>query len=133
MNRRIRLLAAIGIACVLSTFMAYTALAGKDVAEPVVEAFELDAKRSVAEQRTVQLVGVAAGPIKGSAERVMHFAITDSKGKHRVPVDYSGSVPDAFKSGRNVVVTGQLVGGVFVAKRDTLVTKCPSKFQAKKQ
>lgn len=49
----------------------------------------------------------------------------------RVPVVYHGIVPEQFKDGREVVVTGRLVNGVFVAERDKLLTKCPSKFQGK--
>ena len=45
-----------------------------------------------------------------------------------MPVVYRGSVPDQFKLGRDVVVDGRYAHGVFVAKRDTLVTKCPSKY-----
>jgi cytochrome c-type biogenesis protein CcmE len=41
-------------------------------------------------------------------------------------------VPDLFKTGRDVVVDGRLRNGVFVAVPDTLLTKCPSKFQPKR-
>jgi cytochrome c-type biogenesis protein CcmE len=37
-------------------------------------------------------------------------------------------VPDQFKDGREVVVTGKLEGSTFVAKTDSLITLCPSKF-----
>jgi cytochrome c-type biogenesis protein CcmE len=30
-----------------------------------------------------------------------------------------------------VIVTGKMQGGTFVGERDSLVTKCPSKFQSK--
>ncbi len=43
-----------------------------------------------------------------------------------------GSVPDLFKVGRHIVVDGRYRNGVFVAKRDTLVTKCPSKYTPKR-
>jgi cytochrome c-type biogenesis protein CcmE len=45
-----------------------------------------------------------------------------------VPVRYRGAVPDPFREGREVIVTGKMSGGTFVAERDSLVTKCPSKF-----
>ena len=45
---------------------------------------------------------------------------------------YTGSVPDLFKVGREVRVEGKLRDGVFVAKRDSLRTKCPSKYTTKK-
>ena len=41
---------------------------------------------------------------------------------------YRGTVPDQFKVGREVVVTGSVEGGTFVAKNDSLITLCPSKF-----
>ena len=37
-------------------------------------------------------------------------------------------MPDQFKVGREVVVTGKLENGTFVARNDSLVTLCPSKF-----
>ena len=39
-------------------------------------------------------------------------------------------MPDAFKTTRHVIVTGQLRDGVFVAEPDTLLTKCPSKYSS---
>ena len=45
-----------------------------------------------------------------------------------MPVVYRGSVPDQFKLGREIIVDGRYAHGTFVAKRDTLVTKCPSKY-----
>ena len=48
-----------------------------------------------------------------------------------MPVVYTGVVPDPFRVGREIVVTGHLRGGTFVGERDSLVTKCPSKYQAK--
>jgi cytochrome c-type biogenesis protein CcmE len=45
-----------------------------------------------------------------------------------VPVSYTGTVPDPFRDGREVIVQGRLRDGTFVGERDSLVTKCPSKF-----
>jgi cytochrome c-type biogenesis protein CcmE len=47
-----------------------------------------------------------------------------------VTVLYRGTVPDQFKTGREVVVTGTMENGTFIAKRDTLLALCPSKFTA---
>ena len=47
----------------------------------------------------------------------------------RLPVTYTGTVPDPFRDGREVIVTGELEDGTFVAEHDSLITKCPSKFQ----
>jgi cytochrome c-type biogenesis protein CcmE len=46
----------------------------------------------------------------------------------RAHVVYHGSVPDPYRIGREVVFTGTLRNGVFVAKTDSLTTKCPSKY-----
>jgi cytochrome c-type biogenesis protein CcmE len=48
-----------------------------------------------------------------------------------VPVVYTGSVPDQFKIGRELVVSGRLRNGVFVAKEGSMITKCPSKYAPK--
>lgn len=60
------------------------------------------------------------------------FRVRDRKGKASVPVRYTGIVPDPFREGREVIVTGELNRGVFTARRDSLVTKCPSKFSKKR-
>ncbi len=46
---------------------------------------------------------------------------------------YRGSVPDQFKTGRELRLEGRLQNGVFVAKKDSMRTKCPSKYTAKKE
>jgi cytochrome c-type biogenesis protein CcmE len=43
-------------------------------------------------------------------------------------VVYTGSVPDLFAAGRDISVRGELKNGLFVAEKDSLVTKCPSKY-----
>jgi cytochrome c-type biogenesis protein CcmE len=57
------------------------------------------------------------------------FAVRDRAGARSLPVRYTGTVPDPFRDGREVIVTGKLAGGVFVGERNSLITKCPSKFQ----
>ncbi|MGH2907528.1 MAG: cytochrome c maturation protein CcmE [Solirubrobacterales bacterium] len=37
-------------------------------------------------------------------------------------------MPDPFKEGREVIVTGEVKNGALVAKPGSLITKCPSKF-----
>ena len=118
---------------VLSTFMLYTAFAGEDVREPVLQVAELGAHERVARRELVQLDGVAAGPVTGDKGERIEFFATDRKGNHKTRIVYEGSVPDAFRVGRQVIVKGSLEGtGAqqrFVAKPGSLVTKCPSKFE----
>jgi cytochrome c-type biogenesis protein CcmE len=43
-------------------------------------------------------------------------------------VTYDGSVPDPFRAGREIILTGAMERGTFVGEPETLTTKCPSKF-----
>lgn len=81
---------------------------------------------------TVQAVRVAgvveAGSVaRDDARQMLNFTITD--GKQLLPVTYTGVVPDIFRPGIQVVVEGHYTGqGPFQAQ--TLLAKCPSKFQS---
>ena len=45
-----------------------------------------------------------------------------------MPIRYTGVVSDTFRAGREVIVTVKRQGDLFVGEKDSLVTKCPSKF-----
>jgi len=78
-------------------------------------------------------VGKVTGSPAGDAHSDgLRFRIRDVSGATSVPVVYTGSVPDLFKVGREVRVEGKLRNGLFVAKKDSLRTKCPSKYTTKK-
>ena len=134
MNRKFRLIAALGIAVTLATFTLYVAISGGSVQEPVLQAAQLVSKRDVATAKLVQVDGIANGPVTGAGSERMTFFLADRDGKHRTKVIYRGSVPDAFRVGRNVIVKGKLVergdAMVFRAEPNSLVTKCPSKFES---
>jgi cytochrome c-type biogenesis protein CcmE len=76
-----------------------------------------------------QVVGQKSGDAHAGGLR---FQLRDVKGTTTVPVVYKGTVPDLFQPGRDVVVDGRMRNGVFIAVPDTLVTKCPSKYQPKR-
>ena len=67
-----------------------------------------------------------------AARTVIRFTLRDVEGTARVPVTYSGSVPDLFEVDRSIHLQGELRNGVFVGEADTLVTKCPSKYAPKR-
>jgi cytochrome c-type biogenesis protein CcmE len=56
------------------------------------------------------------------------FRVRDRNGTASVPVSYKGAIPDPFREGREVIVTVRKQGATYVGERDSLVTKCPSKF-----
>ncbi len=84
---------------------------------------------SICSSQSVRVAGtVEAGTIvHNDQQQQVRFVITD--GGYTLPVVYSGIVPDIFRPGITVVVEGHYTGhGPFEAQ--TLLAKCPSKFQA---
>ena len=120
---------ALSVAAVLAVFLLYTSLAGGGT--PSVSPSELASKTG-----EVSLAGRVVGTPTGDPHGAgMHFVLQDIEGKQkqRVTVLYEGSVPDLFRTGRDVVVTGtQRADGTFVTTPGSMVTKCPSKYQAAK-
>jgi cytochrome c-type biogenesis protein CcmE len=119
-----RLVIALSVAAVLAVFILYTSIAGAGTPQIQPSALALH-------PGDVELAGTVVGPVTGDAHgRGMRFALkNDGKANPvRARVLYTGTVPDLFRPGRHVVVEGTLRNGVFVAKRDSLVTKCPSKY-----
>jgi cytochrome c-type biogenesis protein CcmE len=115
-----RLIVALSVAAVLAVFLIYVSFAGGGT--PLVQPSEL-----AEHDGQVQLGGVVVGPVRGEARgEGLRFAVRDVKGSETAPVVYRGSVPDQFKVGREVMLTGELRGGTFVAQQ--MVTKCPSKY-----
>lgn len=127
MRSRLRFIVAIGLALVLGGGLAYYSLGGS------METYAGPAE--VAEGKTYRLNGtVAPGSPKDAvglarSDEGLTFTVVDKETPdRRVNVVYRGTVPDQFKDGREVVVTGSMRNGTFVARNDSLVTLCPSKF-----
>ena len=118
-----RLVIALSVAAALAIFLVYTALAGGTPSLRPSQLAGEDGRVSVAGK----VVGTSTGTARGPSG--LHFTLRDVQGTASVPVVYRGSVPDLFRTGRDVSVEGSLQNGVFVA--DKLVTKCPSKYSAK--
>jgi cytochrome c-type biogenesis protein CcmE len=120
-----RLVIALSVAAILAIFLLYFSIAGDGT--PRVEPSEL-----AGHSGEVALVGVVAGHPSGDPHGAgLRFRMRDVDGHRSVPVVYRGSVPDLFRTGRSVHVTGELRDGVFVGKRNTLLTRCPSKYSPK--
>jgi cytochrome c-type biogenesis protein CcmE len=121
-----RLVIALSVAALLAVFLIYTSLAGGGMA--VLKPSQLRGN-----QGNVSLSGKVIGKPTGNAQAAgLRFRLRDRDGTASVPVLYHGAVPDLFRSGREVSVTGRLKKGVFVGDRDSLVTKCPSKYTPKR-
>lgn len=124
-KRKIRLVVALATAVLLAAALVYTSFsASTEAKEPS------------------QLLGAAPGSsydltgrvVRGSVTRdgsELRFRVADrDDASESIPVTYAGTVPDPFRGGREIVLTGSVENGVFVGEPDTLVTKCPSKFTA---
>ena len=123
-----RLVIALAVAGALAIFLVYTSIAGGG--NPSLAPSQLTGHAG-----RVQLAGLVLGPVTGDAHAGgLRFRMRDIGGSStvRVPVRYTGSVPDLFKVGRHIVVDGQLRRGTFVAVPGTLITKCPSKYAPKR-
>ena len=122
-KRKIRLVVALSVAVLLAVALVYTSFSASSEAK-----------------QPSQLIGAASGGsyeltgrvVKGSVRHhgeAIAFRVADREdATQSLPVTYSGTIPDPFRGGREIVLSGTVKRGVFVGERDTLVTKCPSKF-----
>jgi cytochrome c-type biogenesis protein CcmE len=121
-KRRIRLVAALSAAVMLAVALVYTSISASSEA---VQPSDLSrAQAGVAYQLTGK---VQDGSLRTTNNGV-NFRVRDRDGTRSVPVTYTGVVSDAFREGREVIVTVRKAGATFVGERDSLITKCPSKF-----
>ena len=127
-KRRLRLVVALTAAMLLAGALIYTSFSAATDAEQPSQLL-----RSADSGRSYQLTGKVVG---GSIVRngaAMRFSVRDRNGKGAaLPVSYTGEVPDPFRAGREIIVKGTMRDGTFVGERDSLVTKCPSKYVSKK-
>ena len=118
-KRKIRLAVALGAAVCLAAVLVYTSFsASSEAAQP----------SELREGRSYDLTGKVVNESIARRGDELRFRIRDRDGSASVPVVYTGVVPDPFREGREVIVSGELRNGTFLAERDSLVTKCPSKF-----
>lgn len=130
MKSRSRFAIALTLAAVLGGWLIWTSIGGS------LETYTSPSGLvKASDGTTYRLNGkVAPGSPADAAERAqtaegLRFVVRDKeKAAVTVPVVYRGNVPDAFKDGREIVVTGRMENGVFQADRGTLITLCPSKF-----
>jgi cytochrome c-type biogenesis protein CcmE len=121
-KRFVRLVTALTAAVLLAGALVYTSFsASSEATEPSQLARKAEAGRSY------QLTGKVVPGYRREGSTLV-FRVRDRDGSASVPVRYSGAVPDPFRAGREVIVDVRKQGGVFVGEKDSLVTKCPSKF-----
>ena len=121
-KRKIRLVVALSAAVLLACGLVYTSLLSSS--ESVTPSDLVSAKAGPSYTLTGKVVD---GSVRTTNDGV-DFRVRDREGSTSVPVSYSGAIPDPFREGREVIITVRKQGATFVGERDSLVTKCPSKF-----
>jgi cytochrome c-type biogenesis protein CcmE len=126
-KRTVRLVVALSAAVLLASALVYTSFSASSEARSpsqLVNAAEPG--------KTYQLTGkVVPGYTQDGT--ITNFRVRDRAGHVSVPVRYEGALPDPFRAGREVIVDVRKEGDVFVGEKNSLVTKCPSKFTAEQE
>jgi cytochrome c-type biogenesis protein CcmE len=123
-KRTVRLVVALGAAVVLASALIYTSF---NAASPALTPSQL--LREAQPGRSYQLTGKVVPDSVHHDGDVLDFSVADLAGKAAVAVAYTGVVPDPFREGREVIVTVEKQGGRYIGERDSLITKCPSKYK----
>jgi cytochrome c-type biogenesis protein CcmE len=124
-KRTVRLVVCLALAIVLSGGLIYTSFAASD---PALTPTQL--LRQVRPGAVYQLTGTVVNhTVRHRANGVLDFRLADRAGAGRsVLVAYTGTVPSAFEAERELIVTGSMRRGRFVAQANSMITKCPSKY-----
>ena len=125
-KRKIRLVVALSVAVLLAVALIYTSFSAS------TEAKEPSQLLTAAPGTSYEMTGkVVKGSIHKEGSGIAFRVVDRDGGGESLPVTYTGTVPDPFRGGREIVLTGQVKDGTFVGEPDTLITKCPSKFTTK--
>jgi cytochrome c-type biogenesis protein CcmE len=122
-RRKIRLVVALSVAVLLAAALVYTSFSA------ATEAKEPSQLLGAASGSSYELTGkVVPGSVRHLGKGIRFRVADRDDPSQSIPVSYSGTIPDPFRGGREIVVSGTVEHGAFVGEPDTLVTKCPSKF-----
>jgi cytochrome c-type biogenesis protein CcmE len=121
-KRKIRLVVALSAAVLLAVGLAYTSFSASSETKQPSELAGVSGG-------SYDLTGKVADGSVEHAGTELRFEVADRDDPGAtIPVVYSGTVPDPFREGREVIVSGTVHDGTFDAEKDSLITKCPSKF-----
>ncbi len=126
MRSRVRFITAISVALLLGGWLLYASLGG--ALETYAGPGEVQSGSTYRLNALVASGAPADAPERAQSAEGLRFSVLDKEDGKPLEVIYRGNVPDAFKDGREIVITGELKNGVFEAQRNSMVTLCPSKF-----
>lgn len=126
-HRRFAIGAAIIVAAV--AYLVYTGIRETSVYYLTIDEF-LSRREAVAGEGLRVAGRVGADSMHWNASTLdLRFRLASFDGQNGVDVTYNGVLPDMFAEGRDVIVEGTYAhDGVFRAR--TLLTSCPSKYEA---
>lgn len=116
---------ALGVAVLLAGALVYTSFSASSQAK---EPSQLIGASGVSAELTGRVVKHS---VRHHGEAISFRVADRTDASQSLPVTYEGTIPDPFRGGREIVLSGTVEHGVFVGETDTLVTKCPSKFTTK--
>src|SRR3954452_16120477 len=109
-KRKTRLVVALTAAVLLAGALVWTSFGSATQAKTPSQVLK------AAPGRSYQITGkVAAGSVRHQGNLLL-FRVRDRNGRASVPVAYRGVVPDPFREGREVIVTGSMRNGTFVGQ-----------------
>ena len=123
-KRKIRLVVALSAAVLLAAGLVYVSFSSSSEAKQ-----PSDLLASSGGGGSYEVTGVVSpGSVAHQGDQ-LRFRMADREdASESIPVRYRGTVPDPFREGREVIITGTYSNGTLVGERDSLITKCPSKF-----
>ena len=126
-KRKIRLVVALGAAVLLAVGLIYTSFSASSEAKQPSDLLN-------ASGGSYELTGVVVPGSVHHRGSELDFRMADRQGSSAsLPIRYHGEIPDPFRAGREVIVRGTVTNGTFMADRDSLITKCPSKYTTQAQ
>ena len=123
-KRTVRLIVALSAAVVLASALIYTSFSA---ASPALSPSQLTHQAQPG--RSYEVTGTVAQGSVHRAGETLYFSVEDRAGGTTIPLAYTGTVPDPFREGREVIVTVEKHGSTYVGERNSLITKCPSKYK----
>lgn len=133
MKSKARFAIALSLAALLGGALVWMAIGGS------LEAYAAPGQANLTDGQTYRLnAEVSKGSPSDASRQALSpdgvtFTVEDKDDpSKRMQVVYKGTIPETFQDGREIVLTGHMVGGKFVGERNTLIAKCPSKFEGKK-
>ena len=124
-KRTVRLVVALSAAVLLASALIYTSFTASTEAKTPSQLLA-----TAVPGHSYELTGKVAAGSWTERGAVNVFKVRDRNGHVSVPIRYAGSVPDPFREGREIVVTVSKQGEQWVGQKDSLITKCPSKFKS---